>query len=47
LNNNQETLKSQLVQILEKLDTIQTAVHSLKESFDKEKAPLLLSNMMS
>jgi hypothetical protein len=39
LENNQETLKSQLVQILEKLETIQTTVQSLKDSFDKEKEP--------
>jgi len=39
LEHNQETLKSQLVQILDKLDTIQTAVQSLKDFFDKEKEP--------
>jgi chromosome segregation ATPase len=37
LENNQEHLKSQLVQILEKLDTIQTVVQSLKDSFEQEK----------
>jgi hypothetical protein len=37
LENNQEHLKSQLVQILEKLDTIQTIVQSLKDSFEQEK----------
>ena len=39
LEHNQETHRLHLVQILEKLDTIQTAIHSLKESYDKEKAP--------
>lgn len=39
LEHNQETLKSQLVQILDKLDTIQTAIHSLNDSYDKEKEP--------
>lgn len=42
LEQNQETLKSQLVQILEKLDTIQTAIHSLKESYDKEKVLMFM-----
>jgi hypothetical protein len=39
LEHNQETHRLHLVQILEKLDTIQTAVQSLKESFEKEKQP--------